>query len=96
MSFIKEKFDYYFVEILLTVVFIFIVSVTVHLMHKADAGGDDMQFITWAESASTTVLGALIGMVNQQIKERTNRDPGPSVSVPTPAGDTPSPQKGTQ
>lgn len=52
-----------FDKLLLGVLFLATLILCVHLMHKSDAGGSDLQFITFAEGAATTTLGALLGLI---------------------------------
>lgn len=63
MSYWKGKLTDHFDKILLAVLFIFTVALTVHLMHKSDAGGEDTAFIVWAETQAAMILGRLVGMI---------------------------------
>jgi hypothetical protein len=57
----------HFDKMLLVFLFVILGVLCLHLMHKADAGGNDSNFITWAEGAATTCLGALIGMIKGEM-----------------------------
>ena len=60
---IANKIYELFAELLLAALFIGLVVVTVHLMHKSDAGGDDVAFITWAETQAAMIVGALLTLI---------------------------------
>lgn len=63
MAFWKGKVTEHFDKILLAVMFTITMVACIHLMHKADAGGDDSGFIVWGETQAAMILGALIGLI---------------------------------
>jgi len=63
VDFWKDKADRYFDEIVLAILFIVTVGLTVHLIHKSDAGGNDTAFIVWAETQAVVILTRLISML---------------------------------
>ncbi len=63
---LKKLYDDHFRMLLLAFLFIGIVVLTVHLMHKSDAGGDDSGFIVWSETQAAFILGTLLGMMKDQ------------------------------
>jgi hypothetical protein len=60
---IANKIYEFFAELLLAFLFAGLVSVTVHLVHKSDAGGNDAAFITWSTNTASFVLGALTTLI---------------------------------
>lgn len=63
IDFIKSKITAHFDKVLLAFLFLATVILAIHLMHKADAGGDDAGFIVWAETQAAMILGALLGLI---------------------------------
>ena len=58
-----------FDKCLLAFLFVSTVALTIHLMHKSDAGGNDTAFIVWSEAQAATILGRLIGMFQDSSKD---------------------------
>lgn len=72
IEFLKDKIELYFSELLLSVMFCVVLGFVVHLIHKADAGGNDKEFIIWAEAADLTILNTLTGMILRNQKKEPN------------------------
>jgi hypothetical protein len=72
----------HFDKMLLVFLFVILGVLCLHLMHKADAGGNDSNFITWAEGAATTCLGALIGLIKGEMSGE-NKTPASTTAVTT-------------
>ena len=66
IDFIKGKLTIHFDKILLAFLFLATVILAIHLMHKADAGGNDGGFIVWAETQAAMILGALLGLIKAE------------------------------
>lgn len=78
MDFLKEKIDLYFNELVLAALFIATLIITVHLMHKSDAGGQDAAFIVWAENAAFLILTNLINLMMKPKNDDTKTPQDPS------------------
>jgi hypothetical protein len=59
----KDKLTDHFNKIILTLILFAVGWTCVHLMHKADAGGDDAMFIQWAEGIALIVLTKLLALM---------------------------------
>jgi hypothetical protein len=80
MQFLRDKITAHFDKVLLAVLFLATVILCVHLIHKADAGGDDMTFIVWAETQAAMILGALLGLIKAEVgnsSDQTQRSNNP-------------------
>ncbi len=71
-EFLKAKISLHFDKLLLAVLFLATIVLCVHLIHKADAGGDDMTFIVWAETQAAMILGALLALIKQEFSSTTD------------------------
>lgn len=74
VEFLKSKIALHFDKLLLAVLFLATVILTVHLMHKSDAGGDDKIFIVWAETQAAMILGALLGLIKGEIANNPKKE----------------------
>ena len=63
IDFVKDKIGTYFSELLLATMFCVVLAFVIHLIHKSDAGGNDKDFIVWAEAADLTILNTLVSTV---------------------------------
>lgn len=71
-EFLKAKISLHFDKLLLAVLFLATIVLCVHLIHKADAGGDDMTFIVWAETQAAMILGGLLALIKQEFSSATD------------------------
>ena len=62
----KDKVYEYFAELLLAIVFLALQLGAMHLVHKADAGGDDAVFIAHLESSADVTLGVLTLLITKK------------------------------
>lgn len=77
MKLFGQIYDSHFNKLLLAALFIVVVALAVHLMHKSDAGGDDAGFIVWAETQAAFILGTLLGMMPR------DKPPATATDVPS-------------
>jgi hypothetical protein len=78
----------HFDKLLLSGLFVATVLLCVHLIHKSDAGGDDMTFIIWAQTQAAMTLGALLALIKQDVVSDTRTETKPETKplVQTPSG----------